>query len=173
MGRAGTFDAKRAKALELFDEGFSCNAIARALDASPSTVSRWAKNEGLSFDRSQTEMAVRAHTIDTAEDRLLLAKMMMTNAFDSLGMLDGSFEVYNFGGKDNDFNSQILDSAPIEARRSAQVIAGVAFDKATRVIERDNGGLDDAVGVLDAAAASFAAAAELVRSQVETDVDGS
>ena len=161
-----------AQRRELHDEGHACRSIAEALDASPSTVSRWTKEEGLAFDRTQPEMAVRAHTIDVAAGCLLLATMM-TNAFDFLATLDGEFEVFRFGGKDNDFNSQVLDAASIEARRSAQVIAGVAFDRATRVVERDNGGLDDAVGVLDAAAAWFAAAAQLVRSQDETNTDGS
>lgn len=149
MARSGTFDSKRAQAKELYDEGYSCNAIARELDASPSTVSRWAKDEGLSFDRSQTELAVRAHMIDMAEDRVLLAKKMIVNASDSLDMLDRPFLVYNFGGKENDYNEQVLDHAPIEARRSAQMIAGVAFDKATKVLEKSNEGIGRAESLVD------------------------
>ncbi len=169
MAARGTFDSKRAQAKELYDEGFSCNAIAQKLNASPSTVSRWAKAEGLLFDRSQTEMAVRAHTIDLAADRIELAKMMHINAMDSLAMLDGPFEVFAFGGKENEFNSQILDAAPIEARRSAQMIAGVAFDKASRIVEKSSPGLDEAVGMLDTLADGFSAAAAALRAETPTD----
>lgn len=139
----------RTDARALFDEGFGCNAIAAKLDISPSAISRWAKDEGLAFDRTQTAMAVRAHTIDMAADRLTIAKMMMVNGLDSLAMLDGPFEVYNFGGKDNDFNSRVLDSAPMDARRSAQMIAGVAFDKATKVLEKSNEGIGRAESLVD------------------------
>jgi predicted transcriptional regulator len=149
MAAAGTFDAKRAQAKDLYDEGFSCNAIARKLDVSPSTISRWAKAEGLTFDRAQTAMAVRAHTVDMQADRLLLAQKMIVNASDTLDMLEGEFLVYSFGGKENDFNSHVLDAAPIEARRSAQVIAGVAFDKATKVLEKSNEGMGRAESLVD------------------------
>lgn len=161
MARPGTFDSKRAKARELYDEGYSCNAIARELDCSPSTISRWAQGEALSFDRSQTAMAVRAHTIDMAEDRLLLAKMMVVNAQDALGMLDRPFEVHSFGGKDGDFHSHVLHEAPIEARRNAQAIAAIAFDKLTRVVEKSNAGLEEALGTLDMVANTLEAAVEM------------
>ena len=166
---AATFrEEKGARALELYKKGYGCTAIARELDVSPATVSRWAKDEGILFDRSQTAMAVRAHTVDLAEDRLLLARMMVVNAVDSIQMLDEPFEVFNFGGKDNDFNSHILDSAPMDARRSAQVIAGVAFDKATRVIEKNNGGLEQALGTLDLVADVLKSAVRQYEAEDET-----
>ena len=165
---AGTFrEQKGARAKELYDDGYSCNAIARELGTSPATVSRWAKDEQLVFDRSQTAMAVRAHTVDLAEDRLLLARMMVVNAVDSIQMLDEPFEVFNFGGAENVFSSHILDAAPMDARRSAQVIAGVAFDKATRVIEKDNGGLDVVLGTLDRVADVLRGAADIYRAAEE------
>ena len=60
-----TLTGKRAEeARDLFDAGNGCNAIARAMGIDPATVSRWAADVGVKFDRSQTAMAVRAHTID-------------------------------------------------------------------------------------------------------------
>jgi transposase-like protein len=168
--QARTFSPQmREQARELFDEGFGCNAIAGKLDISPSAISRWADEEGLRFDRSQAALAVRAHTIDLAQARLELAAKMMVVANDSLAMLDGPFTVFAFGGKGNDFNSQVLDVAPMEARRSAQMIAGVAFDKATRVVEKSSPGLDEAVGMLDTLASGFAAAAATLRAETPTD----
>lgn len=159
----------REQARELFDEGHGCNAIAREIDISPSAISQWAKDEGLKFDRSQADMAIRAHTIDLAEARLELAAKMMVVADDAIDMLDRPFTVYSFGGKENTFASKVLTEAPMEARRSAQMIAGVAFDKATRVVEKSSPGLDEAVGVLDTLADGFAAAAERLRAETPTD----
>lgn len=170
MARATFSEEMRAQARELHAEGFGCNAIAAKLDISPSAISRWARDNDLKFDRSQTAMAVRAHTIDMAADRLLLAKMMHINAVDSLEMLDGPFEVFAFGGKENEFNSHVLETAPMEARRSAQMIAGVAFDKATKAVERSPEGLIGAVSLLDSLATGFArAAAEYETANPPTD----
>lgn len=161
----------RTDARKLYDEGFGCNAIAAKLGISPSVISRWAKDNELGFDRTQTEMAVRAHTIDMAADRILLAQKMIVNASDSLDMLDHTFLVYNFGGKDNIYQEHYLEAAPLEARRNAQAIAGIAFDKATRIVEKDNGGLDQAIGTLDLVADTLKAAAEAYRADGETPVE--
>lgn len=98
MARGGTFDSKRAQARVLSDEGLSCNAIAKRLKCAPSRVSRWAKSEGLSFDRSQTKAAVEAHTVDLAAERLALAEEMMEAGRAALREVKGPVVVYNFGG---------------------------------------------------------------------------
>lgn len=136
MAARGTFDSKRAQARKLFDEGLSCNAIAKRLKCSPSTVSRWAKAEGLSFrDRAQTATANAVREFDMAAARIRLAEKMTANADKVLDSLDGPFLVYSFGGKDNDYNEHTLDEAPMSARREAQTISAIAFDKLTKAIE--------------------------------------
>lgn len=172
MARRGTFDSKRAEARRLFDEGKSCRAIAKQLGCSPSTVSRWAEAEGLSFDRSQTAAAVEAHKVDLAAERLLLAEEMMAAGRQALKEINGPVVVYNFGGKDNTFEQKTLDRAPMSMRREALTAAGIAFDKATRIVEKDNGGLDQAVGVLDTLAEGFKAAAEKYRAETPTEAEG-
>lgn len=141
MGRAGTFDAKRAsEARKLFDQGLSCNAIAKKLGCSPSTISRWAKSEGLSFDRSKTEVAVKAHTVDLAAGRLRLAEKMLKASEDMLDRIDDEYLVYNFGGKDNTYAEHTLDEAPVEVRRNVITTAAITFDKLTRIVEAENDG---------------------------------
>lgn len=167
MARRGTFDSKRAEARRLFDEGLSCNAIAKRLKCSPSTVSRWARSEGLSFDRAKTAAAVEAHKVDLAAERLLLAEEMMAAGREALREIRGPVKVYNFGGKDNTYAETQLDRAPMSMRREALTAAGIAFDKATRIVEKDNGGLDQAVGVLDQIAEGFKAAAAKYRAEPE------
>ncbi|MEA1264236.1 helix-turn-helix domain-containing protein [Microbacterium sp. STF-2] len=164
---AATFDGERAR--ELHSQGLSCNAIARQLGCAASTVSRWAKAEGLTFDRSQTAAAVAAHTVDLAAGRIRLAEKMLAASEDMLDVIDGPYEVYNFGGKDNTFESRVLDSAPVEVRRNVITTAGITFDKLTRIVERSDTGLDQAVGVIDTLAAGFTAVAERLRAETSTD----
>jgi hypothetical protein len=169
---ARTFTTEmRVKARELFDEGVGCNAIARAVDISPAVISKWAKEENLAFDRSQAALAVRAHTIDLAAARLDLVAKMMVVAEDSLAMLDGPFLVFAFGGKENDYSEHELDDAPMDARRSAMMIAGVAFDKATRIVEKSTTGVEGAIGMLDTLADGFAEAAAKLRAETPADGD--
>lgn len=144
MAASGTFDHKRAQARKLFDEGLSCRAIAGKLGVSISTISRWAKVEGLSFtSRAQTATATAVREFDMAAARVRLAQKMTTNADHVLDTLDGPYLVYSFGGKDNDYNEHTLAEAPISARREAQTIGAIAFDKLTKAIE----GIEDADGL--------------------------
>lgn len=160
-----TFDAQKgAQARELYDDGFGCNAIAKKLEVAPSTVSRWAKENELRFDRSQTALAVRAHTVDLAEARLLLAQKMLQAGHDALDQLDEPFMVYNFGGSENTFNQQQLDRPTVDAQRQIMTTAGIAFDKATKVLDKSDPGLDAALGVIDSLSIGFAAIAEKYRS---------
>lgn len=154
---------ERAKAL--FDQGMSRNAIARELDLDPATITRWAKRAGVEFDRSETEAATKAHTIDLAAGRIRLAEKMLAASEDMLDRIDDEYVVYNFGGKDNTFEQRTLDSAPVEVRRNVITTAGITFDKLTRIVERSDTGLEQAVGVLDTLAEGFRAAADIYRAE--------
>ena len=168
MARNGTFDTKRVEARRLYDQGLSCRAIARQLKCSPSTVSRWAEAEGLKFDRAKTAEAVAAHTIDLAASRTLLAQKMIGAAHVLLDSVGKPYTVFNFGGKDNTYAEHSFDTPPVEVQRNIMTTAGIAFDKATRIVEKDNGGLESTVGVLDALAGNLTAAAAMLRAEGET-----
>jgi predicted transcriptional regulator len=142
-----TFDAKRAQTL--YEDGHGCNAIARELGCSPSTVSKWAKESELKFDRSQTALAVRAHVIDLAEARTLLAQKMAVAASDLLDSLDGKYLVYSFGGRDNTYNDHELDRPPVEVIRNAVTTAAIAVDKASKILEGINPGQSEALSILE------------------------
>jgi len=164
-------DEIQTRAVELFDEGMTRNAIARELGIAGSTVTRICHEAGRQFDREKATLSLRAAKVDIEEERLLLSKKMMVAAHDMIDALDGPHLVYNFGGKDNDYNEHLLDTAPVETRLSAMRAASLAFDKATRIIERTNTGLDGAVGVLDTLAAGFAAAAQQYRNEEADGAD--
>ncbi|MCI2959537.1 helix-turn-helix domain-containing protein [Agromyces atrinae] len=68
MAQGRTFeDVQRARTL--YDQGLSCNAIAKELGVAASTISGWAKREGLSFNQAKTEDAVAAAKITRAARR--------------------------------------------------------------------------------------------------------
>ena len=148
MVARGTFqDGQRAR--ELFDQGMSCNAIARELGVGAATISRWAKREGLSFDRAQSALAVRARSIDIAKSRTELTQKLLAVAHESLDNLDGPYLVYSFGGKDNTYEEHVLDSPPIEVVRTAVTIGRDAHAIATKTLEQTPEGLAAAESLVD------------------------
>ena len=160
----------REQVRRLHAEGLSRNAIAKAIGFSGATVTKIAQGLGLSFDRSKTAAAVKAHAIDLAAERIVLAEEMAAEARRGLALVRGPVKVFNFGGKDNTFNEVVMESAPLSMRREAVTLAGIAFDKLSRIVERDAGGSEEAVGMLDTLAEGFKAAAERYRAgEAETD----
>lgn len=143
---ARTFDAKRA--LDLFNSGTSCNGIARELGVSASTVSLWAKREGLAFDRSRVSAANRAHTVDLAAGRIRLAEKMLAASEKLLDELGDPYLVYSFGGRDNTYAEHELARPPVEVHRNVITTAGITFDKLTRVVETSGSGSEDARSML-------------------------
>jgi transposase-like protein len=171
MARSPMNDETRSRARVLFDEGMSRNSIARELDLDPATVTRWARSEGLEFDRAASAAASKARAVDLAAGRIRLAEKMLAAAEDMLDRIDDEYVVYNFGGKDNTFEQRTLESAPVEVRRNVITTAAITFDKLTRIVERENGGLEQAVGVLDQIAEGFKAAADKYRRETADEPD--
>lgn len=165
---ARTFAAKRARLPELHAQKLSASAIARELGVSKSTVSKWAREHTppLLFDRARTAEAVAAKSIDLAAGRQELAEMMLAESKAMLKRLDDPYLVYSFGGKDNDYNEHTLDSAPVEVRRNAITMAGITFDKLSRIVEKDPD-VSGATSVVQSLEAGILAAAEVLR-QPET-----
>jgi hypothetical protein len=166
-------DAKRAEILSLHGQGLTRNEIARQSGVSVGSVTNVCRKSGATFDRSQTKDATEARKVDLAEARMNLAYRLNTAALDMLDMLDKPFEVFNFGGKDNTFASQVLDSVPVEARRTIITSTAIVFDKITRIVEKSDDGLEDALGVADKLAAGFEEIARIARATQETLSDES
>lgn len=158
-------DEQRAQVLALHTQGLPRNEIARQTRISAGSVTNICKQNDRAFDRSATKDAQAARAVDLTEARLNLAHRMNTAAIDMLDMLDKPFTVFNFGGKDNTFAEATLASPPVEARRTIITSTAIVFDKITRIVEKDNGGLDQAVGVLDQIADGFKAAAAKYRTE--------
>lgn len=132
MPRGRTFD-QAPRARELFDAGKSCNAIAKELGVSPSTISGWAKKAGLSFARKQTEAAVHAHRIDRAAARADIIDRMYKRSQSVLDRLEAEVYVYYIAVPGSGME-RVEDSEPpaVDERNLASAI-GVYVDKATRL----------------------------------------
>ena len=100
----------------------------------------------------------------------MLADIRLDEAANGLlDMLDKPFTVYNFGGKDNTFNSAVLDAPPVEAQKSIITAGAIVFDKLSRIVEKSDTGLEQAVGVLDTLAEGFRAAADIYRAETPNE----
>ena len=162
--------SKRAQLRTLHGEGLSASAIARKLGVHASTVSRWAKAEGLSFDRSKTAEATAAKSIDLAAARTRLAEKMAARAEQLLDSLDDPYLVYSFGGRDNTYSEHELAKPPVEVVRNAVTTAGITFDKLTRIVEKDPD-VSGAASVVQSLEAGILAAAEVLRAPESETVE--
>lgn len=73
-------DDLRRRVAELHAEGHGRNAIARQLGIAAGTVSRYAADQGLTFDRTANEAATRARRADILERRSLLELSYLEDA---------------------------------------------------------------------------------------------
>ncbi len=168
----GRPDSKRALLRKLHAKDMSVRAIADELGVSRSTVSRWAKEDGLAFDRARTAQAVAAHSIDLAAGRQRLAEKMLAAAEQMLDDLDKPYIVFSFGGRDNVYNEHKLDRPPVEVKRNIVTTAAITFDKLTRIVEKDPD-VSGAASVVQSLEAGILAAAEVLRRpETETTEEG-
>lgn len=120
-------------------------AATRSHESSPSPVRlspHICPEAGITFDRTKTEAAVRAHGIDLDEDRALLAKMMLAEVQEQLDILNAPYIVWSFGGMDGEIHSHLLESAPMMERNTALRSAGAAaFAEARRRLAGMTGSL--------------------------------
>lgn len=150
MPKGQTFDHD-ARARQLHAEGKSCNAIAKELGVAPSTISLWAKREGLSFDRSQVVAANHAHSVDLAARRIALKELMLEDAHRLREQLWQPARLVNFGGKDNTLNETILDEPLFVDKKNLMSSVSLAVNAFEKLDARDNdNGAGDAKSMLAA-----------------------
>jgi len=144
-------DETRALVAAAHARGLGRNAIAREVGVPAATVSSICKAAGLSFDREQTALALRARQIDLAAERQAVKSMLMVRARDALEAMDAPALVYSFGGRDNTYSERLLDAPPVGDQRNLMTIAGIALTRYADLDRVDNGatGTAEAVGMLD------------------------
>ncbi|XTZ18178.1 helix-turn-helix domain-containing protein [Micromonospora echinospora] len=125
---------------ELHAQGLSRNAIAEQLGRSGKTISEIAKKLDLTFDRTRTRAATEAKKDDAAARRARLQVDALAGAQKLMGQMFSKAKIYNFGGKENDYNERDVDEPPFRDKRdianAIQALANTAlklaeYDKAT------------------------------------------
>lgn len=135
-----------ARLAELHAEGLSCRQIAKQLGRSFSTVSRRARDMGLTFDFAGTKQATQVRVSANKARRAELETRFLDEAANLLDQLHEPHLVYNFGGKDNTYEQHELDEPDVAAKRALIQAAGVAVDKAIKLSETDKATADAAAG---------------------------
>lgn len=84
------------------------------------------------------------------DSHLRLAERLLAEAHSILDDLHKPYLVYNFGGRDNSYEEHTLDAPPMDVRLTAVRTAGIAFDKAARIIDAmPSGGLQRSLSMLE------------------------
>jgi hypothetical protein len=132
---------------ELHAQGLGRNDIARQAGRSQRTVSRIAAELGLSFERSgATAAATAAKKADAASRRARLQVDALEAAEKLLGQMFSPTKVFNFGGKENDYNERTHNEPPFQDKRNIAVALQALANTALKLAEYDraseNGGAD-------------------------------
>lgn len=155
-------DADRERIRELHAAGESCNAIARQLERSPSTISRAAAKLGLAWATEQTEQATRVKQASNRDRRAESVRRLYDRAAVILDRLEArQFKVVGF---DREGRARVThidgDAIPGAEERALSGMAVNLLVAAARLeaVDRDHGDVTEAKGILGALQDSLAAA---------------
>lgn len=130
---------------ELHAQGLGRNEIARQINRAQRTVSVIAQELGLVFDCTWTEEATRHRMAQLAARRVDLAEALQSDAERLTEQLWQPAIVFNFGGKDNDYNSEQVPEPPADAKKNLMASAGMAIDRSLKLCPpADDGGAEAA-----------------------------
>jgi hypothetical protein len=122
--------AELEKLQRLHGEGLNCRQISRELGRAPVTVSKYAKQLGLSFDRTQTKQATAARVADLASARAETSARFLAEADRILSMMSQPrVRLSRIGGAHNTYTEAIAPGWPPAELRDLMNAAGIAFDR--------------------------------------------
>lgn len=141
-------DNDRDLVRQLHAAGAARNDIAREIGRSPSTVSKLAKELGLSFDRTKTAVATAAKVNDAKARRAQLQLDLLGDAERLRRQLWEECEYIDHGGKD--FNeARWTQPEPSSADKlKLMQAAKLALDGSLRLDQHDGDGSNETVGSL-------------------------
>lgn len=136
-------DEERSQIIKAVRAGGTCRAVADEFKRSPSTISKIAKAEGLSFDRSQTKAATKAKQEDNRERRARITSQMLSDIEKLQSQMFAPTTVYNFGGRDNTFETADI---PEPSFRDKRDITAAISNLMGRVLDTERIDRPDAAG---------------------------
>ena len=150
-------DQDRERVRQLHARGMSRNDIAREIGRAAGTVTKIARQLGLSFDRTATKAATEAKVADARDRRANLAVALLADAERLREQLWRSCSIYNFGGRDNTYNEVLVVEPPFADKLKILQSVNIAVDKALRLDEYDSGNATVAGSLLGSLFASLQA----------------
>lgn len=141
-------DNDRDLVRQLHEAGLARNDIAREIGRSPSTVSKLAKELGLSFDRSKTQVATAAKVADAKARRARLQLDLLADAERLRQQLWQEHEYIDHGGKEF-IEARWTQPEPTSADKlKLMQAAKLALDGSLRLDQHDGDGSNETVGSL-------------------------
>lgn len=139
-------DKERAAVRRLHAEGKTRNEIARELKRSPSTVSKLAREQELTFDRAaEVAVATEVRRADLADRRARLALDLQADAEKLREQLWQPCTVGEFAGKDGDWHEAHLDRPRFGDQRQIISATATAIQQSLRLAPAEGGTDGDAV----------------------------
>jgi transposase len=134
MGNRPLTDDEREQVRILHAEGLGRNEIARRLGRGQRTVSLIAQDLGLEFTVTRTEEATKHRRAQLAEKRAILAEALTDDALRLSEQVWAPTVVYNFGGKDNTYESRRVPEPPAADKRQLMAAATNAAAQSLRLM---------------------------------------
>lgn len=131
-------DDERQRIIDLCGQGLSCNQIAAQTGRSSDTVSRIAATIGHRFGQQNAARAREVASGYGAERRAATMAKFHQRADELLDAMEGSYLVFNFGGRDNTYEEHQLKAPPVEAKRQLMQAARDAMRTVLDVDRHDN-----------------------------------
>ncbi|MEN6426118.1 MAG: helix-turn-helix domain-containing protein [Phycisphaerales bacterium] len=133
-------DDERQRIIDLLATGKSAYSIGKEVGHSQSTVCLIAKSIGHSFAKTNLAHAHEARAAYGAEWRADFASRLSAECDSFLESLHGEYLVYNFGGKENDYNEHTLDEPPTEAKERIVKSIRLAMQTVLDIARHDSDG---------------------------------
>jgi transposase-like protein len=167
-------DKDKKELVRLWEEGMSRNDICRTMGRGAGTITWYAKQAGLDFDRRESLVnAVEIVALDLAARRAVVAEKLMGVVERAVEEIEGEYTVTAVGmvgPGESDFMQKTLKKPPAKERLEMAKQIATLSNESTRLIEYDrskDAGAHEAKGML----LEFGAYVTAVAEQMETDVD--
>lgn len=122
----------------LHAQGWTRNDIARSLQRSPASISKYAAELGLTFDRTSVQAATDARKADAAAKRARLQMLLLDEGERLVLEVRRPLTYIDHGGKDFDRVEWTQNEpSPVDKLKLMQA-AGVAIDRSLRLAEHDS-----------------------------------
>ncbi|MFY1658565.1 helix-turn-helix domain-containing protein [Micromonospora sp. WMMD1274] len=132
-------DRERELVTQLHADGKGRNAISRETGIHQKRVSAIAAELGLSFQRggARTAAATEARKADAATRRAAIEEQALAAAEKLLDQMFSKAKVFNFGGKENDYNERDFDEPPFADKRAIATSVQALMQTALKIAEHD------------------------------------